>query len=881
MLVHLFDRVLDDIAAGKIKGPFSTDGQAIVLDDYLEIRPERRKQVLGYVKSGKLKVGPWYVLPDEWLVSGESIVRNIRLGRQMARVYGAEPSDAGFVCDLFGHISQLPGIFKGFGIASCLLWRGIEQRESAHFQWEGADGSRVLAYRFPCNGYCDYDFDVRHAMDRNYVFTREKAVEDLRKFLAKEAARSKLPPILMFDGGDHLEYDSNHYQLLTEMKKEPNFDFDIKFSTMDGYLEEALESAGTIRDVVKGELREPGKLPANKDLQWLIPGVLSSRVWIKQANMECQTLLCNWMEPFAALASSVLAVDYPQGYLDVAWKWLLQNHPHDSICGCSIDQVHEDMKYRFSQCRQIAEEQTSESLRALAASVPGELTDKEVRVLVANPLTRPLDEPFSLKLRLPSEWATYNEFFGFEPKPAFRIYTAEGKEVPYQLVSFDPNKSRPLLRPTSLPCGLRSNDVVVSIQVPIPALGYTTLTVREGEKDAKDAWVVFPTRHPNTPGLATSERSMENETLAVTIEPNGTLTIRDKRTNETYERLLTFEDVADIGDGWYHGFPVNDQKYVSTAAHADVALVADGKSLCQFRIRTEMRVPAEFNFERRVRTEEFRTLLLDTTVSLRAGTDRVEVTTTVDNTVKDHRLRVLFPTGVNAKTFLADSAFDVVEREVALPADNHTYRELAVDATAQQSWTAVMAGKRGLAVVAKGLPESSVYDLPERPIGLTLFRATRKTVFTDGEPLGQLQQRLVFDYWIVPVSSQTERRHLCDYGTQISAGLRTATLHQPEVPIHRKKAAAPATASFLEVKGGAVTSSVRQVDGGLEVRLFNPETKKIDVTLDLSGAPGKKKAPGKVTPVDLESKAVGKAEKFNGKHKIALRAKEFVTLRFS
>ena len=102
-LVRLLDQVIEGFENGRLRGPFQTDGQAIILEDYLEIRPGRRDQLQRLAQEGKLVIGPWYVLPDEFLVSGESLVRNIRLGREIARSFGVEPSQAGFVCDLFGH----------------------------------------------------------------------------------------------------------------------------------------------------------------------------------------------------------------------------------------------------------------------------------------------------------------------------------------------------------------------------------------------------------------------------------------------------------------------------------------------------------------------------------------------------------------------------------------------------------------------------------------------------------------------------------------------------------------------------------------------------------------------------------------------------------
>lgn len=883
-LVRLLDRVLDDLASGKLRGPFTTDGQAVILKDYLEIRPERRAQVEEYARTGRLVIGPWFVLPDEWLVSGESLVRNIRLGREVARGFGATPSSAGFVCDLFGHVGQLPQILRGFGIRGAFVWRGIEPRKTAHLRWQGSDGSEVVCFRFGRAGYCDYTYDVRHSTEHGVAFDEAQAVADLDVFLAKEAARTAIPPLLVFDGGDHLEYDADHYRKFFERKTSAEFPYAVEHSTLDAYIADMLQYEAAITDVVRGELRETAIVSGDKDAQWLIPGVLSSRVWIKQQNADCQNLLCQWAEPFSALTAARLGVEYPTQYLATAWRWLLLNHPHDSICGCSIDEVHEDMKYRFAQCLQIATAQTNEALQLIARAVEGEVAANETRVVVGNPLTTALNETSELTLEIPTEWGQYNEFFGFEPKPGFRIFdTATGKEIPYQLLAVSQPRLRRRIWAIKYPEAYRVHECKVALRLAIPATGYTTLTIREGEKSPKDGPMpegMLPTRHPAAPGLATSECSMENEFLAVRIEPNGSLTVTDKRSKQTYARLLTFEDVADIGDGWYHGLPVNDQQVASSASSAEVILLHNGPQQCTFRIRLHLRVPETFEFETRRRSDRFVELLCDSTVTLRAGGDRLEVTTSLDNAVRDHRLRVLFPSGANAKTYFSDNAFDVVEREIALPLDNHRRRELAVETTAQQTWTAVSSAKRGLAIISTGLLETAVRDLPERPIALTLFRATRRTVITDGQPEGQLQGPLRFQYWIVPFSGALPRVALCQLGQQLGAGTRDAQI-QP-----RHFVAAPWTgqrlaprSGLLEISGGAVCTSIRQVDGATEVRLFNPGERATTARL----TPGKAVKPAgtwkQAQPVDLESQPVGKPQSLSAP--IALRPKQILTLRIS
>jgi len=883
-LVALLDRTLDDLASGQLQGPFTTDGQTIILDDYLEIRPERRRQVEEFARNGRLKIGPWFVLPDEWLVSGEALIRNLRLGRESARQYGGVPSDAGFVCDLFGHIGQLPQILAGFGIKGGFIWRGLMPRKNAHFIWEGSDGTQLPCYRFGRSGYCDYGSDVRRITQPDLTFEAERAYKDLKAFLDKEAGRAKLPPLIVFDGGDHLEYDADHYRLMFSKKAGVEFPYQIVHSTLDAYLDDMVTHVGEIKEVVRGELREPGRLPQVEDASFLIPSVLSSRVWIKQANADCQTQLCHWAEPFGAIAHNLVGREYPRGFLDVAWRWLLMNHPHDSICGCSIDAVHEDMKYRFAQCQQIAARQTTESLRTLAAAVSGVVSPKELRVLVANPLPRELREPVELTLQIPAEWQCFQERFGFELKPGFRVFDSDGRELPYQRLAQALNRTKTRINPLKFPQAYKTNDITVCLELYLPALGYTTITVREGECAPKDdimPAVMLPTRHPETPGLATSERSMENEFLAVTIESNGTLTLLDKRTGQTYSRLLTFEDIADIGDGWYHGQAMNDQSFVSSGTVSDIALLHDGPLQCRFRVRNVLRIPAEFKFDRMVRAEEFADLVVDNLITLRRGCDRLEVNTTVKNYAKDHRLRVLFPTGVKAKTYLADGAFDVVERDIALPAENHIGRECAVEERPQQSWTAVSDARRGLAIVSQGLLESCVRDLPERPLALTLFRSTRRTVLTDGEPGGQLQGELRFNYWLVPFCGAADRSRFCDLGVRLAAGLRDVQMTSADMMIQRSKAQVPPKSSFLSLNGAAVITSVREIEGTLEVRLFNPQTKTASARLDFSRRPRGAKNPNRAQRVDFEGHPQGKPVVFAGAFKTTLKPKEIVTLQFA
>ena len=143
-LVEMTDRLLDSLESGETPG-FIFDGQTIVLDDYLEIRPENRARVEALVKSGRLRVGPWYCMPDELIVSGEALVENLLVGQNTARAYGSEPWRFGYICDMFGHAADMPRIFAGFGINGAFLGRGITRLPNGtFFRWRSPDGSECV-----------------------------------------------------------------------------------------------------------------------------------------------------------------------------------------------------------------------------------------------------------------------------------------------------------------------------------------------------------------------------------------------------------------------------------------------------------------------------------------------------------------------------------------------------------------------------------------------------------------------------------------------------------------------------------------------------------------------------------------------------------------
>ena len=880
-LVALLDDVLERFVSGTSTGPFYCDGQAIVLEDYLEIRPERRALLAEALREKAIVAGPWYNLPDEFLVSGESLIRNIRRGRELVRSFGAEPSDAGFLCDLFGHNSQMPQLLRGFGITGGQLWRGLNAHSVRHVKWRGADGTELPCYRFGTNGYWGVAVHVGAFTDHagKQDMSPQAVRERLKRYIDVEAQLTEIDDVLVFHGPDHFQINpAFEAALKVLLADQDDTDFELRHASLDDYQASMLRQADRIKTVVEGELLEPGKESIDVEQQWLTGGTLASRPWIKQQNCKAQAQLCHWAEPWTWAARTAGLPTSPTGLLDRAWKYLLQNHPHDSICGCSIDAVHEDMAYRFRQCLDLSGVITDTATRGFAQAIT--LTDEspdEHRVVVFNPLPRATDEVIELELHVPTDWPVPERFHSqAEPYVNLRLRDADNREVAFQRLGQAHNQVRLDKQWHLSPDKVHAHRLRLAVRADVPALGYTTLRVAPALKtDAAHG-------EPSGPGLALDDRTIGNEHLTVTVESDGTLSLCDLRTGQSYRRLLAFEDRGDIGDGWVFEPPLNDQTFSSAGASHQVSIVEDGPLQATLRLRVEMRLPAGYDNHAQRRSDRFETLVIDNRITLRARANRVDVSCTVDNHIRDHRLRVVFPTGCDATRYLADTPFDVVERSIALRPDNADYRDRELETKPQQSWCAVHdAAPRGLAVVTAGLMESTVRDLPGRPIALTLLRATQRTVFTDGEPGGQVQGQHTFRFSVVPLAGTPDRAALTELGQRLNAGPHAVQLaprdrrHTPPPPV-----ALPPTYSHLTLDGPAIVTSIRPDGDAVEVRLFNPQTVNIACGLKRPGAPGTG-APGwRAQPVDLESRPIGEALiPKRGAVSLTLGPKKIVTLR--
>jgi len=322
------DGVLDTLERDASFTSFTLDGQAIVLEDYLDVRPENESRLRALLAAGRLEAGPSYVLPDEILVGGESLVRNLLLGRRVCRRFGVEPSGAGYMPDSFGHPAQLPQILAGFGCGTFLFSRGMGDEVDdlgVVFRWRAGTAEVVASKMLP-----HYDNFAR----LTWYGDAEERVQGIAERFGEVLRSAGQDTIVLADGSDHLPIEPELPEIVAGLAA--SLDAPIRIGRYDDY---APAVAGL--PVHEGEL-------VGSRFQNLLRGVNSARIYLKQANEQAERRLLS-VETAAALRALRGEAPFPAADLQLAWRDLLRNHPHDSICGCSCDEVHRDMLVRYEQ----------------------------------------------------------------------------------------------------------------------------------------------------------------------------------------------------------------------------------------------------------------------------------------------------------------------------------------------------------------------------------------------------------------------------------------------------------------------------------------------------------------------------------------------------
>jgi mannosylglycerate hydrolase len=845
-LVRMVDGLVDLLESDPSYARFLLDGQMAVVDDYLEVRPEAEARLRALAASGRLSVGPWYILMDEFLVSGETIVRNLQMGLERAAAFGGA-MEVGYLPDMFGHVAQMPQLLRLAGMEHAVVWRGVPAEvDKSAFWWESPDGSRVRA-EYLVVGYS------------NGSSIPDDAKALLRRIAdhEQEVSTFLLDGLLFMNGTDHQEPQPWLGRVVAEANHLQD-DYYLEVTSLPEYLRQApVDGLPSWR----GELRSGAR--AN-----VLMGVASTRVDVKQAAAATSRALEGRAEPYAALLLEPQR--WPARPLELAWREVIRNSAHDSICACSVDEVVDAVLVRYAEARRIAEGVAEEALGAFSRSLeaPGPVA--------VNPAARPRSAVVELVVpgedlpdgaqALPEapgafgiprglgpltlDAATVRTILGllpggsqidthtwiqqvavseddtgidvtitFGPEERFDVPIASVKQDLYGRLGARPDTEVRIRidQPPTRRVLVRSDTV--------PGFGWRPVAPR-------------PLAHPVAVEQAgDGSLAMDNGVCRVVVDPgDGTFSL------DGVSGMGRLVDGGDHGDSYNYSPPATDLLVDRPEAVA-LGVEETGPVRARVSVAADYRWPAFVDGSARRRSGQ-ETVRVVTTLQLCAEDRHVLVTTSFTNPCRDHRVRVHLPLARPARHSEAECAFAVVCRglEAEGRPDEHGLPTFP-------SRRFVSAG--GVTVAHDGLCEYELVDVEDHPDGarahtlaLTLLRST-----------GMLS-RLGMAYRPLPAGPLTAveglqmvgRRIECRYAVAVDHPDPYALVDNAFLPLDVVHApgggSRPVQGSALELSGAEV-SSLRRVGGVLEARVFNPRPVPATVTVgersgwlvDLRGRP--------------------------------------------
>lgn len=875
-LVHLIDKLLDILAEDPDFKYFMLDGQTIVLDDYLLMRPEMEEVLRKHIQNGRILIGPWHILPDMFLVSPEAHLRNLLQGTRTARRFGPK-MPIGYIPDPFGHPGQVPQMLRGFGIQAAALWRGVSDLP-AELWWESPDGSKVLLAYLRDSYSNGANLPVHDPVQFTQLIST--AADSL-------AAHSSVSDFLIMLGTDHMEPSPHTSSAIAHANANlPNTK--VIHSTLPNYVQAISESIARQEQTistVRGELRAC-------DHSHLLPGVLSTRMWIKQRNHSSQNLLEKWVEPFSVFSQNMISEEQKKSNGDQfsidalsskrlrnvapiirqAWKLLMENHPHDSICGCSIDQVHDEMKPRFDQVDQIGEEITLQALQAISSAIDTKASDAFSAIVIFNPQGNPRCDIVELNLQIPEEITRFElitedkkvipyEFLGANNQELANVVLEKsnlrgmigaitegrvaGAAITYvkvtrqkETVTIDAildEKGHPNIhewRQAEEDIARYEGDPRVThfhviahtprasrihfVSPEIPAMGWTTVWTRALANTESSSVTTFsPLLKPILPLVMRFAQSDLGEKLLAKVNTSdeikppfiiqneyfvveasrsdGTLTITDRRTNAVFEGLNRFVDGGDAGDEYNYSPPTRDSVH---SPRLVLLKVFRHKLVQSLEIKYALKVPAQLSEDRKFRSMKMVNIPITSRVSLIPGGERVDIQTEVENTAKDHRLRVHFPAPFGVQTADYDGHFEVVRRPIGTPVKGEHWVEDPRPEVPQRAFTDVSNGEIGLMIGNRGLPEVEALNQDAHTeIAVTLLRSVGWLSRDDmpvrqghagpgfETPGGQVIGKWTYDYSIIPHKGDWKEAFQLAYSFETPLRAVTTAIHPGELAV--------------------------------------------------------------------------------------------------
>jgi hypothetical protein len=696
-LVALVDELLEREGA---PAPFLLDGQAVLLEDYLALRPERTADLSSALRSGAIEAGPWFVLADELIPSAEGLVRNLLAGRHVLHSLRATPPDVLYCPDAFGHPACLPTIAAGFGCATIVLWRGFggpshPARDTV--RWRAPDGISVVTCHLPPDGY---ETGSHLPVESSAAATRWQRIHGVL------GGRSTTGLVMLTVGADHHAPQRTLDDALAVLARvaEPH---SVRRDSLAGFGRALTEQvAGRSLTTVTGELRD------SSGYAWSLQGTLGARAGSKRDYAAAERTLVRDAEPWVALAWRHDRSDR-RHLVRAAWRPLLLCQPHDTLCGTVIDEVSRAFRQRIDDVRSATSELREAAIMALVghdADTAREMTDRwRPVVIVRNPSSRVRTGVAELDVDVVLDESPVGPGSAGIAVLARRGAAASIGDP--ALPAQELHRSRRFVREES-PRGYPRNRLVERRRVlawvsDVPAHGLRTLPVRRATR-----------ARPQAPALAAGdEMSISSGALRVTVSGEGLVL-------EAYgHRIADWLGLEGAGE---RGDLYTASAIPGTAAHGSLVrarVTARGPLRAELTTDWRLVIPARrlTSATGEPRAVPRATLRVRAVIQLDAGASFARVRVSGSSGAPDARARIILRSGLGGSDVFADAGFGPVRRVGVEAAPAGPLHEAAPPTAPLHRYVTLAASGRSATVFSDGLPEVECRD--DGSVAVTLFRA--------------------------------------------------------------------------------------------------------------------------------------------------------------
>jgi len=735
----LIEKLIEEFDKDSDFKHFTLDGQTIIIEDYFERYPQKAAEIKKYVEDGRLEVGPWYILPDEFLIQGETFIRNYTVGQSVLEKYGMKSSKAGYLPDMFGHTAYTPELLKGLGMKAAVLWRGPGKScRKTEFIWESETGECIPVVHLR-NSYSNA---------ANFGLYTEALTEKICVEIKNISEHRTSENVLLMNGTDH---EFPIFEIVDKFKEiSSNTGTEVIHSSIGKYIEDVTKETGQL-EIIKGELRDSTYEHTLKD-------VLSSRIYLKLLSFEAQQLFIKYVEPLSATVfmNGKRGKEYLENEILSGWKLILQSLTHDGICGCSTDRVQRKVEDRFIDAIYFGSSLIGKYMRDLFTSEDEIVYGDNYSIMVFNPDDK--KEKKIVETRIPrinfSNYALFDEN-GYEVEFEIR------EEISSMNSLYETRWHRDISTISEFQSRICPHKVMelysqlITFKSEIPCLGFAKyeLRKRETNKDLFSRMVLDPFE------------KYDNGIIEFKLNRDSSFNLKDKRNRREYFNLNKIYDIADLGDEYNFSYAQNDIPLTvepEMLKSVEVVKTVYGR---EYTVTVEIPISAEYDYQKNVRSVNKIANFYTVKYRVFDDSERIDVEITLDNKSKDHKTYFEIKVPEKIEYVLKDSYYGLVKHPVNLYEYDETMTEENISRYAMESLSAIKNDNCGIMVVSRGINEFETgYDEGNtvgkytvlRSVGM-LSKDNLKTRKGEAGPLlltpeGQCICEIIHNYSIIPLN---------------------------------------------------------------------------------------------------------------------------------